>query len=261
MPRTTSARSRPTTWISSRGRRLSRSRSGARPTTARRPRRRWPRSGPTISRLVRGSSGMSTCSAKCIHVYRPDDPDHPRTFRKGQQADAEPVLPGWRLACPTSSPEMPAGPGVATSADGSRSQHAGRSPCDEPAGAVLHRPGLLSRRSWNGSSSGCGSTRAGRRRFPKRGDFVLREVAGESVIVVRGDRGEIDAFYNVCRHRGTRFARKSGSIRDPRSGVPITPGLTTWAAAWSVPRTWTGSTVSAGRLPALRAGGGRLGWD
>lgn len=36
--------------------------------------------------------------AKCIHVYRADAPDRPTTFRKGQQADAEPVLPGWRFA-------------------------------------------------------------------------------------------------------------------------------------------------------------------
>jgi glycine betaine catabolism A len=47
---------------------------------------------------------------------------------------------------------------------------------------------------------------------PERGDYVLREVAGESVIVVRGDRGEINAFFNVCRHRGTRLCEdRSGS--------------------------------------------------
>jgi Rieske 2Fe-2S family protein len=48
--------------------------------------------------------------------------------------------------------------------------------------------------------------------IPGRGDYVLREVAGESIIVVRGDRGEINAFYNVCRHRGTRLCeQQSGS--------------------------------------------------
>jgi Uma2 family endonuclease len=35
--------------------------------------------------------------SECIHVYRPDAPDRPTTFRKGQHADAEPVLPGWRF--------------------------------------------------------------------------------------------------------------------------------------------------------------------
>src|SRR5262249_17256345 len=41
--------------------------------------------------------------------------------------------------------------------------------------------------------------------IPDRGQFLVREVAGESLIVVRGERGEIRAFYNVCRHRGTRL--------------------------------------------------------
>jgi hypothetical protein len=36
--------------------------------------------------------------AECIHVYRAADPDHPTTFRKGEVADAEPAVPGWRVA-------------------------------------------------------------------------------------------------------------------------------------------------------------------
>jgi Rieske 2Fe-2S family protein len=52
----------------------------------------------------------------------------------------------------------------------------------------------------------------------KSGDFFLATIAGESLIVVRdqpptreatasqgSQRGEIRAFYNVCRHRGTRL--------------------------------------------------------
>jgi glycine betaine catabolism A len=38
---------------------------------------------------------------------------------------------------------------------------------------------------------------------PEPGSFLLRDVLGESVIVVRGRDGVIRAFYNVCRHRGT----------------------------------------------------------
>ena len=41
--------------------------------------------------------------------------------------------------------------------------------------------------------------------IPSRGDYVLRDVAGESVIVARADDDSIRAFYNVCRHRGTRL--------------------------------------------------------
>lgn len=37
------------------------------------------------------------------------------------------------------------------------------------------------------------------------GEFVLREVAGESLIAVRGADGTVRAFYNVCRHRGSRI--------------------------------------------------------
>jgi len=32
-----------------------------------------------------------------IHVYRVSDPDHPTTFRRGQMADAEPAVQGWRV--------------------------------------------------------------------------------------------------------------------------------------------------------------------
>ncbi len=38
------------------------------------------------------------------------------------------------------------------------------------------------------------------------GAFVTAEVAGEPVVVVRGDDGALRAFYNVCRHRAARVA-------------------------------------------------------
>ncbi len=37
------------------------------------------------------------------------------------------------------------------------------------------------------------------------GDYFVREVAGESLIVLRDQKQIIRAFYNVCRHRGTRL--------------------------------------------------------
>lgn len=37
------------------------------------------------------------------------------------------------------------------------------------------------------------------------GDFFTREIGNESVIAIRGTDGEARAFYNVCRHRGTRL--------------------------------------------------------
>lgn len=38
---------------------------------------------------------------------------------------------------------------------------------------------------------------------PERGRWIVRRLAGASVLVVRGDDGEVRAFHNVCRHRGT----------------------------------------------------------
>jgi glycine betaine catabolism A len=40
------------------------------------------------------------------------------------------------------------------------------------------------------------------------GDYFLCEVAGESIIVTRDSSGTLQAFYNVCRHRGTRMCRE-----------------------------------------------------
>jgi Rieske 2Fe-2S family protein len=37
------------------------------------------------------------------------------------------------------------------------------------------------------------------------GDYVVVEIAGESLIVLRDQSAEQRAFYNVCRHRGTRL--------------------------------------------------------
>ena len=41
------------------------------------------------------------------------------------------------------------------------------------------------------------------------GDWIQRSIAGESIVVLRDRNGEIRAFYNVCRHRGTRICREA----------------------------------------------------
>ena len=46
-------------------------------------------------------------------------------------------------------------------------------------------------------------------RIPRPGDFILREIAGESIIVVRDHEAQVRAFYNVCRHRGSRLCQRS----------------------------------------------------
>lgn len=48
-------------------------------------------------------------------------------------------------------------------------------------------------------------------RIPKRGDYFVAEVAGESLIVVRDRDDAICVLFNVCRHRGSRVClEKSG---------------------------------------------------
>ncbi len=54
----------------------------------------------------------------------------------------------------------------------------------------------------------------------KTGDFFTVEPAGENLIVTRDGEGRVRAFYNVCRHRGTRICsadsgRFQGSIQCP----------------------------------------------
>ncbi len=40
---------------------------------------------------------------------------------------------------------------------------------------------------------------------PAAGDFLVRDIAGDSVIVIRGADAVVRAFFNVCRHRGSRL--------------------------------------------------------
>ena len=57
--------------------------------------------------------------------------------------------------------------------------------------------------------------------IPAPGDWITRDVAGESVLVVRTREGRLAAHYNVCRHRGARLAPEcsggsfAGGIRCP----------------------------------------------
>ncbi len=41
--------------------------------------------------------------------------------------------------------------------------------------------------------------------IPEPGDYFTYELAGDSVIVVRGDDGAIRGFHNTCRHRGSQI--------------------------------------------------------
>ena len=52
------------------------------------------------------------------------------------------------------------------------------------------------------------------------GQFILREFLGESIVITSNAAGKINAFYNVCRHRGTKLCTEpsgafAGSIQCP----------------------------------------------
>jgi glycine betaine catabolism A len=51
--------------------------------------------------------------------------------------------------------------------------------------------------------------------LPGVGHFVHVEVAGESLLVVRGRDGVIRAFHNVCRHRGSRLVMDDPPVETP----------------------------------------------
>jgi phenylpropionate dioxygenase-like ring-hydroxylating dioxygenase large terminal subunit len=46
--------------------------------------------------------------------------------------------------------------------------------------------------------------------IPEPGGYMVRELLGESLIVVRDDGGRVRAYYNVCRHRGSRLYAEDG---------------------------------------------------
>ena len=47
--------------------------------------------------------------------------------------------------------------------------------------------------------------------IPEPGDYLVRDLAGESIVVTRNRAGEIRGFYNVCAHRGTKLLDETGA--------------------------------------------------
>jgi Rieske 2Fe-2S family protein len=46
----------------------------------------------------------------------------------------------------------------------------------------------------------------------KPGAYLVVEIEGESLLIVRGRDDAVRAFYNVCRHRGTQLCSQAGSV-------------------------------------------------
>jgi glycine betaine catabolism A len=49
--------------------------------------------------------------------------------------------------------------------------------------------------------------------LPTPGDYRVIELAGESIILIRGDRGALHAHHNLCRHRGSQLLCGEGNVR------------------------------------------------
>src|SRR5580704_11658023 len=62
--------------------------------------------------------------------------------------------------------------------------------------------------------------------LPKPSDFLVLEVLGESILVVRTKDGELRAHYNVCRHRGARLCMGEPLAGTADPGLGIAGGVT-----------------------------------
>ena len=84
------------------------------------------------------------------------------------------------------------------------------------------------------------------------GDYLAADIAGESILVVRGAGGSLAGFYNLCRHRGSRLVPAAGS----RAGRDVARGGCAGTAFRCPYHGWTyrldGSLRSAPFLPSLR---------
>ncbi len=80
--------------------------------------------------------------------------------------------------------------------------------------------------------------------LPNPGDHRVLDALGENILLVRNREGQLRAFYNVCRHRGSRLCRTPaetealrvtlpGGITADASYAPTTSGpMTSTARCW-----------------------------
>jgi len=57
-------------------------------------------------------------------------------------------------------------------------------------------------------------------RIPKQGQYFLYEVGQESIIVIRENADTVNAFYNVCRHRGSLLCLEQEGARGVNLPLP-----------------------------------------
>jgi Rieske 2Fe-2S family protein len=90
--------------------------------------------------------------------------------------------------------------------------------------------------------------------LPAPGAHLVIDVLGESILIVRNRAGELRAFYNVCRHRGTRLCRPADGPRDPWA-VNLAGGVTSGRMIVCPNHQWSydldGALVAAPHLHAI----------
>ena len=81
------------------------------------------------------------------------------------------------------------------------------------------------------------------------GDFLTDDFGSAPILMMRGDSGELNAFINVCRHRGARVLQGCGRAKR-RSAAPTTLGPTIGRAGWPAFPRGTASKKSSARRTA-----------
>ena len=92
------------------------------------------------------------------------------------------------------------------------------------------------------------------------GDRMVVDIGAESVLVLRNRDGDLQAYYNVCRHRGSQLCDASGVVSERRSPVRTTHGAIRWMVSLWRPRTWQRRSLTVRRSHSIglrwRAGRG-----
>ena len=81
----------------------------------------------------------------------------------------------------------------------------------------------FARRRWTGCGRACWQFACTLDHVANPGDLHEYRVGLYSVLIVRGDDGELRAFQNACRHRGSALCQGTGSA-SPRSAARSTAG-------------------------------------
>ena len=113
-------------------------------------------------------------------------------------------------------------------ADNQRIGRTGRQAARRDAGGartlparLLHRCGSTSTASWTRCSRTMWICAGRTEEIERPGQFFVREVPATAIIVTRSRTAACSAFYNVCRHRGTRLCTERTGTFARQHPVPV----------------------------------------